>query len=50
MTSSTAVTHEPHTAPCAGGWAIGMGQGQADRFTSNSGSRFVACKINKNED
>ena len=25
MTETTTVTHEPHTAPCAGGWAIGMG-------------------------
>ena len=50
MTPSTTVTHEPHTAPCAGGWATGMDvRDRTDRI-SNSPGRSAACKINKKED
>lgn len=50
MTPSTTVTHEPHTAPCAGGWATGMDvRDRTDRI-SNSPGRSAACKINKKEE
>lgn len=50
MPSSTTVTHEPHTAPCAFGWEKGMDVREWQRTYHYPWSRGAASKINKKED